>query len=152
MKKTRWKSILFGVSLAVFCTALIAASVRIQLIQLKQQSPGYQSQMILKFHTKNLAAEFAKYADDYDKLAASNNGQVWNKGLEFRRQFDDKTRLIQTRLDEEGRDTQKLYELYYKAAMTSRGNDRNPLSDEVREISKELTNLANQLPTHEQNH
>lgn len=51
----RRKSISLGISLAAFCLTLIAVSVRIQLVQAKQQSPVYQQQITLKHETEMLA-------------------------------------------------------------------------------------------------
>jgi hypothetical protein len=77
LRASPWKRLFFGISLAVFCVVLIAASIRIQIAesskqetqlkeQLSQSSLVYQQQMALKHETEALAKHLSKIAIDFD--------------------------------------------------------------------------------------
>jgi len=134
IKKTRWKSILFGISLAVFCIALIADSVRIQLVQSKQQDPRYQRQILLKHDAKGFAEQLSKFAADYDKNPNDNLvifGQI----------FQNRINEIATNLRNEDLDTMKLYQIGHEQS------SNNKQSEILKKMADEINRLANQLPT-----
>jgi hypothetical protein len=153
VKKSRLKRTVFGILLAAFCISLIAASVRIQLVQSKeqaeQQDPVRQEQLVLKFHTKSLAAKLLDFTVEYDKGSGGINEQQWYMGGSFDNLFSDKINDLRDKLSAESLDTHKLDDFIIQAEHTSHGWDRKPFGDEVVSISKELTNLSNQLPTTE---
>jgi hypothetical protein len=67
MRKNRIVGVIFGIVLGIFCIGLIAASIHIQLVQSKEQSPIYQQRIILQEHVKNFAIDLSGFAKNYDQ-------------------------------------------------------------------------------------
>ena len=139
MKASRLKSLFFGISLAVFCIALIAASVRIQLTQSRQQaiqsSLHYQQQMALKYEIESLAKYLSKTAIDFDK---NQEAQADFQGHDLKW-----LQSVTFDLTRQGLSIDKVKEIYDESQRTGRG----ATSETLKKMSDELNKLAAQLPT-----
>jgi hypothetical protein len=141
MKKSRYGRIIFGVSLGVFCVTLIAASIRIQIVQSREQSPIYRNQIVLKFHTQKLASDISKYADECLKRQKFDF-QTWTDEFALVRILP-----IMHDLSTEGIDTETLRTFPWASILQTPNAPIDKQTDDLREISKELNRLAEQLPT-----
>ena len=133
MRKTLWKRMLFGISLAVFCTMLIAASIHVQRVQSRQQSPGYQREMLLKHDAKEFSVQLSIFAADFDKNPNDST-------VVFSEIYKDRFNEIATSLSKEGLDTMKLYQLGHEQ------KSDNKRGDILKNIANEINRLADQLP------
>jgi hypothetical protein len=145
VRKSFSKRLILGISLAAFCVALIAASLRIQIVQsreqeeqLKTQSLKYQSQMLLKEHINNFAANIIRFSNrfgqsiyDQDELQTS-----------FYPEINDYTKQLYA----EGIWSTNLESLFDASRTASTPQER---AANLMNIAKEFKRLADQLPTNE---
>ncbi len=128
---------IFGLTLIALASFYIYVGVRMQQSDARDKSPVVQQQMVLKFHTENLAKELYSFADKYEQASKEKN-QIMDLNPYYDRYYYWKIDGILEKLKEEGIDTQTLSELHYQAVETARGMNQKPLGSEARDIAKEL--------------
>jgi hypothetical protein len=134
VRKTLWKRLIVGIPLAVFCLILIAVSIRLQIVQSRQQSSVYQQQIALKHETEVLAKYLSKIAVDFDKDQELQS--------DFRAHDFAWLKSVTDDLQKQGLNTGKVVDIYNKSQPFG-----GTKGETIKKMADELNVLANQLPT-----
>jgi len=136
-EKREVERLLFGIILAVFCIGLIAASVRIQLVQSREQSkrqdPVYQYQILLKDHVKHFSQTLLRFAKNYNPNSRD--------AMEFNRTYADRINSYTRELYDEGITSTNLENIFDQSK-------KNGITGTlVMQMAEEFMKMSNQLPT-----
>jgi hypothetical protein len=140
VRKTRWLRLIFGICLAMFCIVYIGVSIRVQWIQLREQSKTqslvYQNQMILREHVQNFATDVVNFSKNFDP----NN---WAQQSELFKIYLPEINSLTSQMRDEGIRSTNISNLF-----DEHGNSIPPnnTATNLMKIAAEFETMALQLP------